>query len=184
MTVEITQEHVRVFNDGRALRNILRPEVEELGAIPDLSKLRVERIVASDVLQRLQDPLRFMEELWELASPSAYLAMTVPHGAAEVAWEDPRNLRPVFPGSFGVFSAPAHENKPELLYSADWRIESITFAVPEVIIAGRQLPEVMADAMKYRNQIVRMTALMVAVKPARPQKLELLEQPTLEVEQV
>lgn len=62
-----------------------------------------DRIVAKDVFQRVEDPLRFMNYLFDFARHNARLALETPYGSSDAASEDLEARRLVFKETYRAF---------------------------------------------------------------------------------
>jgi hypothetical protein len=134
----------------------------------------VEQFFLSHVLEHLNYPLFCMQELWRLASPNATLEIRTPHGASDDAWEDQTHVRPYFPKSFLAFGQPYYWRSGEVGYHGDWKIAEIQLLVDPQLVESPG--ENLKSLLMIRNWCIEMRALLSAVKPARPQSRELMEE--------
>jgi hypothetical protein len=68
-----------------------------------------DEIVAFDIIEHMQDGMRFIEELWRIAMPDAnvivHTAWAGPSADARYVWRDPTHVRPYHEESFLYFDA-------------------------------------------------------------------------------
>lgn len=122
----------------------------------------LDGIYMSHALQRVLDLPALLRELYRVARPGALWALRLPHGAANAAWADPRNLRPWFEDSFDAFAAPLQPAG----CGWDWQLEQRTLVVaPEVLALGQAGAE--AAVRSQRNLVQEMWVTLRAVKPGR-----------------
>lgn len=132
-----------------------------------------KEIVVPYAINRVMDPRPIMAELYRVARKGALLEITVPHGGADSAWEDPRFMRPWFPNSFLQFARPVCAD--EVPY--DWQPKAVYIRVPDGLLA--QMPEDarFISTMLKRNVAAEICAVLECIKPARkhddPSKIRL-----------
>lgn len=126
-----------------------------------------DSLAMSHVLEHIPNSLPLMQELWRVAKPGADLTIRVPHGASDDAFEDPTHVHQYFVGSFGYFGQPYYW-RADYGYRGDWQIESLTLSLRSADHPDRSFAAVMARVDTLRNQVLEMTAVLRAVKPARP----------------
>lgn len=134
-----------------------------------------DEIYCSHVLEHITHILPCMEELHRVAKPGAQLHIRVPHGATDIAFEDPTHVRNFFPRSFMYFGQPYY-HLADYGYRGDWKLDEILIylkptpqydALPE----EDRLPY-MQWLMNEWNTVQEMYALMTCVKPIRPMDAE------------
>lgn len=69
----------------------------------------VDLIVSSHFLEHLHNSIGLMNELYRVAKPDSLMIHQVPHGACDVADEDPTHIRRYYPGSFQYFQQGAYQ---------------------------------------------------------------------------
>lgn len=126
----------------------------------------VDEFLLSHVVEHIRFPLPLMQELWRVAKPGATLKILCPYGSSDDAWEDPTHIRPQFLNSFGYFGQGAY-GRADYGYRGDWRVHELTLRVAGARYQGMSPADVAADVMAYRNVVLEMRAVLVAVKPAR-----------------
>ncbi|MCZ7649388.1 MAG: class I SAM-dependent methyltransferase [Planctomycetota bacterium] len=85
--------------------------VHDLNSLPwPLEENRFERIVASHVLEHLNDLVGVMNEIHRVAKPGARIELLTPHFSSLNSWEDPTHTRHFARRSFEFFdtSKPHH----------------------------------------------------------------------------
>lgn len=121
---------------------------------------------ASHLLEHLQHPLPFMQELHRIARPGAVLEIRVPYGASDDADIDPTHVRRYFVRSFKYFMQGTYRNF-DYGYRGDWDTVDIRLVVDGARYAGVSDAEVSAQIQSLRNVVLEMRAVLRAVKPAR-----------------
>jgi len=140
----------------------------------------IDEFLASHVLEHLNDPLAFVQELHRIAKPGAKLVFRVPFGSSDDADVDPTHVRRYFTRSFWYFSQLCYTHF-DYGYRGDWETESVVLAVDASRHAGKDFDSLMEEVRSRRNVVLEMIATLVAVKPARepgsaqapPMRLEL-----------
>ena len=144
----------------------------------------VEEFLAVHVFEHFRDPLRVLGKLYEVAAPDALLTVKVPHGASDVAWENPTHLRPWFPSSFAPFEQPywwREDSDPSRPYRADWKPVLIQVLVDKALYTGVDVEVIRRDLFQKRNTALELIGTVQAVKPARLPLKELQEGPRSEL---
>ena len=139
----------------------------------------VDEFLGSHLLEHLESPLPFMQELHRIARPGALATFNVPYGSSDDAWTDPTHRRPYFIDSFGYFSQPYYW-RADYGYRGDWQPGLIMLEVEGRDFEGMSPEEVLGQVMTLRNVVTQMTVVMSAVKPVRAQDRALQEQPEIE----
>ena len=121
-----------------------------------------------------------MSELYRIAKPYCQLVFQVPHGASDAAWVHPGSQRPYFPDSFQSFGQPFYWRGDEG-YSADWRTNFILMKLDKSRYQSVNRQARLRDIAEKRNVVREMTAVMVAMKPARPRDRHLSGDPAIEL---
>ncbi len=145
--------------------------------LPDGS---IAEFLLSHVIEHLRDPMAVMQELWRLAQPGAVATLRVPHGASDDAWEDPTHVRAYFPGSLMYFAQPAYW-RADYGYRGDWQAERIQLVVERERCGTLTPAQVYARAQAERNWVREMIVHLVAVKPAREPRKELMRPSRIEI---
>jgi SAM-dependent methyltransferase len=129
----------------------------------------VEHSEASHLIEHLQRPLPFMEELWRVTAPGGTLRIRCPHGSSDDADEDPTHVRRMYEGSWAYFGQP-HYAKADYGYRGDWK----TDAVELILARGTDVngDETYRAIKRQRNLVAEMHARLVAVKPPRNPRAE------------
>jgi SAM-dependent methyltransferase len=127
----------------------------------------------SHVIEHLQAPLPFMQELWRVTEPGGQAVFRCPYGSTDDADEDPTHVRRMFHGSWGYFGQP-HYWRADYGYRGDWQpVQVRLFVFPE--FAGYTDPELQAAIRSRRNVVAEMTATLRCVKPRRETRRDLQE---------
>jgi SAM-dependent methyltransferase len=121
---------------------------------------------ASHLLEHLQHPLPFMQELHRIARPGALLEIRVPYGSSDDADLDPTHVRRYFVRSFKYFTQGAYRNF-DYGYRGDWEPVRIDLIIDGARYAGVDDAEVLERIQSHRNVVQEMRAFLRAVKPAR-----------------
>lgn len=133
-------------------------------------------LLLSHVLEYLERPLDVMQELWRVATPNALLIIRVPHGGSDDAWIDVSHSRPFFPRTFSFFGQPNYHNTG-CEYNGYLRCDSIFLATPLAAKSAFDKNKILSAIHYQRNLCTEMVALLHAVKPIRPRKVELTTSP-------
>lgn len=140
----------------------------------------IDEFLLSHLLEHIPDPLSLMAELYRIAKPGAKMQIRVPHGAHDDAWTDPTHVKPYFARSFGYFSQPWYW-RADYGYRGDWQPELVTYAVPARRFNGMMPAQILEQVDGLRNVVTEMIVDLVAVKPLRPQKKELMQAPNIKI---
>lgn len=142
----------------------------------------VDHSEGSHVIEHLHRPLPMMAELWRVTKPCGTAEFRCPYGSSDDADEDPTHVRRLFAGSWGYFGQPFYW-RADYGYRADWHIERLLLRIsPDFARAtDDELPSLIRFS---RNVVLEMIATLVAVKPARPPRRELQQQPVVEFERL
>lgn len=140
----------------------------------------IDEFLLSHLLEHIPEPLPLMQELWRVARPGAKMVIKVPHGGHDDAWTDPTHVRPYFARSFGYFSQPWYW-RADYGYRGDWQPELITYSVPRRRFNGMMPGQILEQVDGLRNVVTEMTVDLVAVKPARQQKKELMQAANIKI---
>jgi SAM-dependent methyltransferase len=126
-------------------------------------------VYCSHVIEHLDNPLRFMQELSRICCHGALACFKLPYGSSDNAWEDPTHKRPYFLDSFGYFSQAAYAGA-DYGYRGDWTAVKRRLTIK----SGRgfehfknDLEALMAIVMVQRNVVDEMTVFVRNVKPIR-----------------
>lgn len=139
----------------------------------------VDELLLSHVIEHIHNVLPLMEELHRIAKPNALLTIRVPYGSSDDAWEDPTHVRPYFLGSFTPFAQPYYW-RADYGYRGDWRTESIKLMIPAQLGSSMNAQQLSAYIAQSRNIVREMIVTLVAVKPIREQRKELLTTPSIQ----
>jgi hypothetical protein len=113
-----------------------------------------------------------MQELHRVAKHDAEFHIRVPHGATEVAFEDPTHVRHFFPQSFMYFGQPFY-HLADYGYRGDWKVEHIHLTLlPRCSLQvntteGEDRLNFMRWLAGEWNKVHEIYALLRAVKPIR-----------------
>lgn len=140
----------------------------------------VAELLGNHVLEHIREPLKLMQELHRVAVPGATLALSMPHGASDDAWEDPTHVRPYFLHSFGYFSQPFWW-KSDIGYRGDWQPEQIALSVDAARVDGMTPRQMLDLVQRERNVVLEMRVLLTAVKPIRAQDRSLIRWPSVQM---
>lgn len=124
-----------------------------------------KEIYAQFVLQRVMDPRPIIAECYRVAQRNGLLEMTVPFGSHDMAWENPHNVRPYFPGTWMQFSRPVQERDD--FYPYDFQPKLLIMRIPDGLYAMIPEEQRMQAVMSQRNIAVEMTVVMEAQKVPR-----------------
>lgn len=139
-----------------------------------------DELLLSHLLEHIPEPLPLMQELWRIAKPGAKMQIRVPHGAHDDAWTDPTHVKPYFARSFGYFSQPWYW-RADYGYRGDWQPELITYSVARRRFNGMMPQQVLEQIDALRNVVSEMTVDLVAVKPLRQPKKELMQAANIKI---
>jgi SAM-dependent methyltransferase len=140
----------------------------------------VDELLLSHVLEHLRDPLALMQELHRVAKPGARLIARTPYGSSDDAWEDPTHVRPYFLNSFGFFGQPFYW-RADYGYRGDWNVELVTLFLDRQANQGLATPQLVEKIHGQRNVVQEMVAELVAVKPIRPARQDLITPPRVQL---
>lgn len=123
----------------------------------------------SHLLEHLEHPLPFMQELARVCAPNAIAMFKLPYGSSDNAWEDPTHKRMYFIDSFGYFSQAAYANA-DYGYRGDWTVKERELR----LMRGKQfheynndLPQLLGLVMTHRNVVEEFKVVVQNVKPPR-----------------
>ncbi|MDB2262449.1 methyltransferase domain-containing protein [Halorubrum ezzemoulense] len=69
--------------------------VQNLNETPwDLPSNQFDDIYCRDIIEHVEDPLKFLEEVYRISKSSAYVYIKTPHFTSNNAWVDPTHKRP------------------------------------------------------------------------------------------
>jgi hypothetical protein len=126
-------------------------------------------IDAEHIMEHIPDVLAAAENLWTVAADGCKLTVKCPHGASDDAWGDPTHVRPIFPQSF-LYWGQGMYWRADYGYRGDWRLDHVT-----LLTRGLDLSDIdrAFEHVKHgRGFVEEMTAVLYAVKPARPAVME------------
>lgn len=126
-----------------------------------------DEIYGSHVIEHISGPdsLKLMEELWRITKNGGTATFETPYGSSDDAWEDPTHVRPLFPNSYSYFSQPNFW-RADYGYRGDWQCETVELFLPAALRVQTLLAQ-SKHIQNERNQVERMTAHLVAIKPIR-----------------
>jgi SAM-dependent methyltransferase len=139
-----------------------------------------DEILLSHVLEHIRNLLPLVEELHRVAKPGAIATVRVPHGASDVAYEDPTHVRRFFASSFLYFGQPLYW-RADYGYRGDWEARKITSIINRQENMGMSAQEILTRIYLLRNIAKEMVVEMIAIKPIRPAVKELQVAPKMEV---
>lgn len=134
--------------------------------------------LASHVIEHLHHPLELFGELWRVTRNRGTCEVAMPYGSSDDAWEDLTHVRPWFVGSFLALGQPYYW-RADYGYTGDWRITQIVLDLKASQWQGISKDEIASALNRERNVVVQMTAMLEAIKPARPPQQSLLTQPPI-----
>ena len=140
----------------------------------------IDEFLLSHLLEHIAEPLPLMQELWRIAKPGAVMQVRVPHGAHDSAWTDPTHVRPYFARSFGYFSQPWYW-RADYGYRGDWQQELISYSVSRRRFNGMMPAQIIEHVDNLRNVVEEMVVDLVAVKPLRQPKKELMKAANIKI---
>ncbi|ARJ67563.1 hypothetical protein WV31_18815 [Magnetospirillum sp. ME-1] len=139
-----------------------------------------DELLLSHLLEHIAEPLPLMQELWRIAKPGAKMQIRVPHGAHDDAWTDPTHVKPYFARSFGYFSQPWYW-RADYGYRGDWQPELVTYSVARRRFNGMMPQQVLEQIDALRNVVSEMVVDLVAVKPLRQPRKELMQAANIKI---
>jgi hypothetical protein len=135
----------------------------------------VEEVVASHLIEHINDPLAVMENLWRACKDGAKATFLCPYGSSDDADEDPTHVRRMFINSWAYFSQPIYW-RGNTEYVGDWRVLAVQLRVsPEVWATCQSLNQLATRVHRERNVVHEMVAVLECVKPARARDKALIE---------
>jgi ubiquinone/menaquinone biosynthesis C-methylase UbiE len=126
----------------------------------------IDEFLGSHILEHLNDPLAFMQELHRIAKHGSTLVFRVPYGSSDDADQDPTHVRRYFMRSFYYYSQLGYTHF-DYGYSGDWETESIVLSVDAARHKGKSFDQLLDEVRSERNVVLEMIATLSAVKPAR-----------------
>ncbi|MDP6944937.1 MAG: methyltransferase domain-containing protein, partial [Myxococcota bacterium] len=127
-----------------------------------------DEMLAINVLDQLRDPTALMSELYRIARPGCQLVVQLPYGSSDEAWVDPGSVRPYFLDSFGCFGQPYYWFRDQG-YTGDWQLAFVIVKMSRERFADVTYTERLRAIHETRNAVKEMTAILMAMKPPRPQ---------------
>jgi hypothetical protein len=137
---------------------------------PDDSVIEIQ---ANHLIEHIAQALPFMQELHRVARAGAKAVFRCPYGSSNDAFEDPTHKRVYFPGSFAYFGQPAYAHA-DYGYRGDWDVVTATLILDGARFNGKTQEEVWNEVKFLNNVVIELVVELRAVKPIRPQSLELL----------
>ena len=128
---------------------------------------------SNHLIEHLAQPLPFMQELHRVAQADAKAVFRCPYGSSNDAFEDPTHKRVYFPGSFAYFGQPAYAHA-DYGYRGDWEVVIATLILEGARFDGKTHAEVWNEVKSLNNVVIELVVELRAVKPIRPQSLDLL----------
>lgn len=140
----------------------------------DGTRLRIDNdtfyeAYCSHLLEHLDAPLPFMQELHRVCRPNAIALFRVPYGGADCAFEDPTHQRQYFLQSFGYFSQAAYGGA-DYGYRGDWKMIERQVVINNELdtsVYANNLAELLLDVNRYRNIAVELIVKLQCIKPIR-----------------
>lgn len=142
----------------------------------------VEVMRMEHTFEHISNQLDLMFELWRIAQNNCPLWVTTPYGWSEDAWVDPTHVRPIFMRNYQYFSQPKYYGF-DYGYRGDWRAEHFFY----IFKSNEELKKIGAmispsfDIDQYlrvnSHLISEIACLLVAIKPKRPARRELMTFP-------
>lgn len=139
-------------------------DVQENIPLPDDS---AEIVVAAHLIEHLDKPLDFMQELHRVTKPGGRAYFYTPYGSSDDADEDPTHIRRMFLGSWGYFGQPNYW-KADYGYRGDWKVETVFLQVDASRVSGLDSDLATQVVRSERNVVYQMIAKLICVKPIRP----------------
>jgi SAM-dependent methyltransferase len=140
----------------------------------------VDEIRASHVLEHIRNPLALMQEIHRVARAGCKAVFDTPYGSSDDAFEDPTHARPYFLNSYGYFAQPCYW-RADYGYRGDWQVEEVILKVSKARYEGKPAEHILGEAMNQRNVVLEMTAVLVAIKPVREARRELIVAPKIRI---
>lgn len=140
----------------------------------------IDEFLASHLIEHLNNPLPFMQELHRIAKPNAKAVFRVPYGSSDDAFEDPTHKRQYFLQSFGYFSQPFYW-RADYGYQGDWQTETIILFVDKNRYQQKTLDQIMLEIRHLRNVVQEMVVELKAIKPIRLADKNLQVNPKIEI---
>lgn len=129
----------------------------------------VDTIFASHVLEHIdgyRNLFAVMDQFWTALKPGGHLLVFVPHGASDIAWEDPFHLLRFSPSTFTYFVSGTYSKPGNAGYGASqgvithpWEIMALT-QVPNPKYAKLPDEELDEAANKFNNVISEIHCVM------------------------
>jgi FkbM family methyltransferase len=141
----------------------------------------IDKFLGSHLLEHIKNPLAMMDELYRVAKPDAELVFKLPYGSSDDAFEDPTHVRQYFLNSFTYFAQPTYW-RADYGYRADWQPIGIIIDVDGDKFGDKNDEELLELLHTQRNVAKQATVLLKAIKPAREQRRELMENPAVTFE--
>lgn len=129
---------------------------------------QVDCVFASHVLEHLscQDLFAAFDQFWQILRPGGYVLAFVPHGAYDVAWEDPFHLTRFSVVTFAYLCSHMYTEPGNAGYGAGqgtvthpWSIVGVA-QVPTDEWKGKSDDEIAEASSRYRNVIKEIHCVM------------------------
>jgi SAM-dependent methyltransferase len=142
-------------------------DLEKVGKKPlSFESDSVDVLYASHVLEHITNLLPLMEELYRIAKEGAVFIITVPHGSADSAYEDPTHVRHFFDKSPFYFGQSYYQGN-KYNYTADWKCEKIVNVLNDNL-QGAEFTQVRLLIEHGRNAIIESNYLLRKVPFRHP----------------
>jgi hypothetical protein len=171
--------------------NLDRIDLENVDIVHDLNSPEpipvpngsVDSFLLSHVLEHIPDTLHVMQKLWVAAKPGADITIACPYAFSDESIEDQTHVRFFVENSCCFFSQPVYCNA-DYGYKGDWQFDTVVITVMAEDVLGDSDEVVKKRVKKERNLGKLITYYGEAVKPARPQKVELVSVPVVVIHRV
>jgi len=173
----MAMEEIRRLNIGAGKRllpgfiNLDKHALEGIDIVADLEEPLpfednyFDLVVGSHSLEHVRNVFPLMQELHRIAKPGAHGIFVVPYGSSDGADAIGHEWK-FFPDQFVGFGQPYHVHSDEG-YRGDWSLMQLDLHTTDYFTATDQV-EAIKQIKIYRNMVFSMRAVMIAVKPIRP----------------
>jgi SAM-dependent methyltransferase len=126
-----------------------------------------DRILCSHVAEHINSFLPMMQELHRVARPGCSAVFMTPYGGNDIAFEDPTHVRQFFAKSW-LYAAQTAYGGADYGYRGDWDCKTLIFDYHRALVPdGAEEQQIFDIISRIRNVCEKLTAELVAVKPAR-----------------
>ena len=134
-----------------------------------LESSTINYMLASHVLEHIENIIPLMSELWRVAAPNCLLDVRLPYGFSDKAFADPTHKRPFFERSFKYFEHAFYDFADYGL-RGDWETTELSFFVSKQNYNGEDVNTALKRIQTEFNYVEEMRAQLIARKPMREGK--------------